>query len=1718
MKKCVSALFVVLLCLVLCLSGNVNAAALHFNEISASQILGINTFRMNMPDNITLDESSITTFKATPKTDYPKYNDKGEETGHPGDGSFKGAGAFPYWMFTLTDSDAYISAVWNDVGWYNDGKGEKEINAVMTLSNFHTIEDSNIGTTATVGICKKAMAWILLSPNGLYSDVQLYFYYKDDATKQPIDMGDAYIGVGGQNSEKRIFNGDQNKNNELASKYIHTLSAPRDNGPEHAGIQGRQWEWVSYDNYLKNDTLQVYGLREDTETGRKCVLHYIERNQMVYPKDYDVNYGPYSYCATDWGVGSQNCTFDLTGGMINPTGFNVITNAGDRHDSWIDGDINNFTGAFKYANSANDQVMYMVQMGTVKDYSEIENIKGTKGRIDGKPFSIYNFTSGKDIGSVELGLAPMALATEVKKPGKIVDKTVAHEQENIKYTITQQIGNMNDRNKRIDQRTKYTGLEVFDPLPKEVDFISAVAKNENGNVIAQFSNGRQTSGAENCVINYNSANHTVTYTFTGNYLNNSMRYVGETYTFEINTKITDLHNSDENDYIASNKATTYFSTPGTSRYPAKTEEVHTQIIYDILTKSINASISEMITEILGGEDNKQVIFTPDLGYYVETVEWQTQSNRYAETTPELVNVTEIPNNNKITIPEEKDGTENTYKHVTTITGENPNLPSGNQQTNITEEEKNTLNYDPFAKTIFTYNDVDNNHYVKVVAKPMQMVIQVSKEDVVTGKETQGDAKFVNAQYTVYTDYNEATGVLSNPVDVITLDAEGNGSSKELPLEKADANGPYGEYFVKETKAPEGYLLDENVYRIYKTAVQQTIDREKISYHPITSKEEVWKGRVQLIKFENILGTTEERPATGAILRLTLDSSNGQVYYDVTIDEKGYGEFVGDVLKDYYPYTIPYGQYTITEIKESDLGFHTYFYIQPEKVDLRKKHEQLEYRIFGEEPIEAYLKVQKTDKHTGATVEIAGAKYKIWDVQNHKWVSQMTYPSGVYIDEFETNDEGYFITPQKLLAGDYVIYETKAPKGYYLNDEYRVPEKESDLGDATKGGVAVRIDSVAMGLVTGNQLVYDPDAELVYEQEIANDPLKVKLEINKTGEMLSEVLMSDTKYGEKYTPKYAMQGLPGVTYEIYSVNDIKSPDGRNAYVAKGTKVDTITTDENGIATTVELFPGEYEIREVVTPKGYITDKNIPNVTLTNTDTFKRVETHKKELTNVRQKLELTFEKDYEEVNYANGETLEKKAVFGVYTNQAVVNNKGNIVIPQGKLVDVIEVEGDNANVTSTIDLPEGEYYVQELETSYPYSVNDEKRYFTLEYTNNDDEFVVIEGKKFVNKPEIVSKVSLIKLSTSTFKNVVINGENVEVADIDEQVKELINQFKGMTEDEIKDYLDANNMKYIKNATYKIYLDKECTKPLYIKSGDAFVEAEMITDELGMIKLENIPLGKYYIKETKAPKGYDVSKEVVELELTIEDKDIVVYKILREIIPLGELLEKIDIHTKDPVQGCEFEIYDEEGTVSVRSITNEKGIAYIPEDVLKEGKIYYFKEIKVPEPYTINPEIFEFVAEFDEEYNELKTIKVEVENTRKTIDFVKIIKRDSKTSKPLQGCVFTIVLLDKDGNEYVNKDGEKVYLVENAITDENGEYVIENVPYGTYKFVEMVAPEGYEIDENMTGLTFVANDDSKDGIIFEVTNTGDIQVIVLSIMAIVSLIGIVTIVRKKISLLE
>ena len=193
---------------------------------------------------------------------------------------------------------------------------------------------------------------------------------------------------------------------------------------------------------------------------------------------------------------------------------------------------------------------------------------------------------------------------------------------------------------------------------------------------------------------------------------------------------------------------------------------------------------------------------------------------------------------------------------------------------------------------------------------------------------------------------------------------------------------------------------------------------------------------------------------------------------------------------------------------------------------------------------------------------------------------------------------------------------------------------------------------------------------------------------------------------------------------------------------------------------------------------------------------------------------------------------------------------------------------------------------------------------------------------------------------------------------------------------------------------------------------------------------------------------------------------------------------------------------------------------------QGETYYYQEIEAPDIYKedgklykLNTEAHKFVLDYTIDYEKEEIVwneddKEEVENYRPVIKELIVKKTDEETGEPLQGCKFSIVLLDENGEPYVNEAGETVYLVKDAVTDENGEYRVEEPVYGTYKFIEVEAPEGYDLaEQEMEGYEFTINDETPDTLIFEVTNTGDIAVIVVTCIAVVSIVGIVFVVLKN-----
>ena len=982
-------------------------------------------------------------------------------------------------------------------------------------------------------------------------------------------------------------------------------------------------------------------------------------------------------------------------------------------------------------------------------------------------------------------------------------------------------------------------------------------------------------------------------------------------------------------------------------------------------------------------------------------------------------------------------------------------------------------------------------YIKVYTSGIR--IGIEKELIaVNGKY--GDATVEGCKFGVYRD--EAC---TDEVAVLTIGKDGKSDKTEYV--------PYQTYYVKEIEANSTTFENDKVLVVDPTKADTDEDGDFVV--TVKAQNDIITTELRVIKYANDTENTEENPAVGAVLRLALNSDPQNEYYQAIVQKNGVAVFTD----------IPTGTYTLSE---DDTNSNYLMEIDEEVIKMTQSKEERTYRVIvSDEPIPVYPKVIKMDSLTKKVIAQAGAQFKIWDCQKNDWVTQMRTPDGAMIDVFETNEKGEFITPSELVGGEYVLYEVKAPEGYYLNPKYTIPANKSDLGNADVAGIK-------LSLTTQIAVQEDERGNLIYPIEVENEPLKGKIKVIKTGEMLTDVSTEVSDYGDIMKPSYNYRGLEGVEYTITLLEDAKSPDGKQVYQKAG-KQYVITTDENGEAITEELYLGTYKIEETKTPDGFVTDKNIPNITVTNTDETERVKTNVKELQNIKQKTEIELIKEFEKSKFVLDQNEKIEVVIGIYADQEFKNyNQKEILIKQHDLVDVVkgecDVTGTKITLKSEVNLPAGKYYAYELDVSSPYQKDGKEHRFEIKHTNTDDVTLKVQGPTIINAQPTAGSLILIKFSASSFidaETTGLSGNNIDMTLVDQNLADFISKLKDCTKDEAKAIIKSYNKVALAKAEYGIYLDKECTKPLKeinFETGE-IKEVKIITDESGMYELPEIPVGMYYLKEKVAPAGYEISDKVIPIDINLDSTNQIVYRAIVDTMPFGpEFIVKKDIFTGDAIPNCLFEIKDENGKVIVHSRTDENGNAWVLADLLDNGATYTYTEIEAPGIYDLNTEPHTFVAKYELNletgHYEWLTEKQEVENRRKTIDELIVRKLDEETGEPLEGCKFSIVLLDEEGNPFINEDGEMVYLVKEAVTGENGEYVVENPYYGSYQFIEVEAPEGYEMKEDMNGMTFVIDENSPETIIFEVTNTGDIAVIALAAVAVLSIIGIVfVIIRNK-----
>ena len=609
----------------------------------------------------------------------------------------------------------------------------------------------------------------------------------------------------------------------------------------------------------------------------------------------------------------------------------------------------------------------------------------------------------------------------------------------------------------------------------------------------------------------------------------------------------------------------------------------------------------------------------------------------------------------------------------------------------------------------------------------------------------------------------------------------------------DSNGSFTtDYYVcgtdwtiKEITPSEGYLLNDTVYKVGADPKDYTVEYNNAP--DMTVMEQVIKGKISIIKHTDNGDTQIETPEKGAEFQVYLKSSGSFVNADkderdtIVCDEDG---FASTKL-------LPYGVYTVHQTK----GWAGRELITDFDVFINTDGKTYKFLI-NNKNFESYLKVVKLDKETGKQIAYEGAAFEIYDSDNHRVTMKYTYPQVTEIYTFYTNKKGYLITPEKLPYGDYTLKEVQAPYGYVLDDT-PIPFSITQENSSTDTGVTV---------------------VKVKARDVAQ---KGVINITKTGEIFSSV----EENNGIYTPKYSIGNLKGAVFEIYADEDITTLDGTVRY-EQGTLVDTVTTDNDGIAKSKELYLGKYTVIEKTAPNGYVQNITKYDVELTYAGQNVSVTSTDLSVYNERQKVSVSLKKIMaEDKTFGIGNNGEITSVrFGIYAGEDIKASNGD-VIPKDALITFTNCDKDG-NISFDCDLPVGfKWYVKEIATDEHYILSDTKYEFNTEYQGQDIKVIDIK----VNDDKAI-------------ENNLIYGS-----------------VKGLK-------IDRETQETIKGATFGLFKSDtaEFTKD------NAILTA--VTDENGVFIFNNIPYGEYLIKELKPADGYLDNEDI--FTVIIKDNEQVV----------------------------------------------------------------------------------------------------------------------------------------------------------------------------------------------------------------------------------------------------
>ena len=918
-----------------------------------------------------------------------------------------------------------------------------------------------------------------------------------------------------------------------------------------------------------------------------------------------------------------------------------------------------------------------------------------------------------------------------------------------------------------------------------------------------------------------------------------------------------------------------------------------------------------------------------------------------------------------------------------------------------------------------------------------------------------------AKYGVYTDK-----ACKNKVGEITIGKDGTGSI-QLPEKQ---------YYVKEISAPTGYSISEEVFALKAD-------------ENIFVTEDFTRGTIKVNK------TADDGIVSGREFKVTGDDGSS---YTKKTNANGVAEFSG--LKVYNTSTGKAITYTVSEINVDT----RYEVPKAQNVTLTSGNVDLIVNVnFNNELKTGSIKINKQSEDG----ENGGREFTV--TGNGKTYTVKTGDGGIAIlsdiPVYDSNNEKITYTiSEKNVPVKYVVPSdqtatltadattTKTFKNILKKFTVEVTKQDSETASAQGNGT---LAGAVYGLYNDGELAdtYTTDENGYFKtkeyvcgnytiQEISPsegylldatvysvgaEPKKYTIESN----LISMTVTEDVVKGNIAIIKHSDDGSTQIeTPEVGAEFEVYLKSSGSYANAVETERDYLTCDENGFAQTKDMPYGIYTVHQTKGWEGteFIADFDV-NIS-------ENGQTYRYLINNAEFESYVKVVK----VDSETGKTIPYEgAGFEIYDSNGQKISM-MFAYPTPTTIDTFYTNSEGYLITPEV-LPYGEYSLVEVQAPVGYVLDSTPVSFTVSADNAEEENALTVIK--VRKENTAQKGKISVRKTGDIFTSVATASSAYTNENDEMIVNPTTYTPVFADGDLS------------GAVFQVIAVEDIvtldgTTRAY--AGD--VVSEITTDENGYAETEPLYLGKYEVREIKAPYGYVLNNEPKDVELTyagqeFEVRDTVNTAFENEYqgvkISLSKVMENdelFEIYGKEYYTSVRFGLFAAEDITAadgsvipadglISEISLDENMTAVIAEKIPFGK-YCVQEIATDEHYVLNGE--KYLVTFEYMGQEVTTVSIDCgqfvnELKRGKVEGIKVNESD----EPLENALFGLFAVDTA--EFTS---ENAYMT--AVSDENGYFEFDEIPYGEYIIHEIEAPTGYILSDESYPVTV-----SEDGNVVEIT---------------------------------